>query len=103
MANNLNTNPIFLDTFSSDVTVTTSRSRIIAVTFRSGTASDRLTLEDENGVNIIDLSIPLSATGGTTGQTSIWFGYPGFPCSALTCDVSDGVYAATARAYIYLA
>ena len=99
MANDLNTNPVFLDTFTGDVTITADPARIIAVEFRSGTAADRLTLEDVNGVNVIDLSI------GTANIPSIIeFGYPGFPVSKqLICDVSDGTYAATARAYIYLA
>ena len=97
MANDLTTNPIFLDTFSSDITVTTNRVRVKAIEFRSGTASDRFTLEDANGVNVFDL------TTAANSQAIIQFGDNGFPCNALTCDVSDGTYASTARAYVYLA
>lgn len=99
MANDTSRNPIFLDTFSADFNLfTTGPVRIKAIVFRSATASDRFTLEASDGVNVFDL------TTAENSQVILSFGDEGFPISrALTCDVSDGQYAATARAYIYLA
>ena len=97
MANSTSTNPIFLDTFSSDIVVTTTRSRIKTIVFVTQTAGDLLTLEDPNGVNIVYLRALAN------DPVILDFGANGFPCEALTCDVSDGQYASTARVLIYLA
>ena len=99
MANDTSRNPIFLDTFSADFDLFANGPvRIKAIVFRSGTASDRFTLEASDGTNVFDL------TTAANSQAILEFGADGFPVSrTLTCDVSDGQYASTARAYIYLA
>ena len=104
MANSLNTNPIVLDTFSSDFTAMTGGQRVIAIVFRSPTASDRFILEATDGMWVFDLTVAAGIANGSESNIHLEFGYPGFPVSQpLTCDVSDGQYNSAARAYIYLA
>ena len=96
MANLLSTNPIFLDTFSSDFTISARPIRVKGITFPGTNADDKLVLEDINGVWSVRILLPTAKDSkhidyGPTGHT--------FP--NLVCDVSDGAYN-TAYALIYL-
>lgn len=104
MANSTTTNPIVLDTFSSDIIVTSSSSRIVTVVLKSLTGEDHFTLEDPNGINVIDLVVPGTDDTDDANTVVLPFGFPGFFCGRpLTCDVSDGTYNSGTVAYIYLA
>lgn len=99
MANSTNTNPIVLDTFSSDITISAERMlHVRAIVFRSGTASDRLIISrslDGTGADHADL---------TTAANSQAIFAPAEPVELhppIYVDVSRGTYAATAIAYIY--
>lgn len=93
MANDLKTNPIYLDTFSSDIVLSDRPMSIQSIQFYSGTNTDNLTIEDKNGVPIIQLL----ANQSWSPTDAITFSNPPY-----TVDVSDGAYAATARAFIYV-
>ena len=97
MANNLLTNPIVLDTFSSDVTIADKPIRIKSISFSSSSAADKLVLEDRKGVTNVYLQLPVAgSTQDWTPAEPVWFQ------NGLICDVSDGAYVGTARLLIYL-
>lgn len=52
MANNLTTNPIYIDTFSSDVTVSSGSCKVTSIIFNSAAAGDKLVFID-NKANIV--------------------------------------------------
>jgi hypothetical protein len=95
MANSLNTNPIVIDTFSGDVTITTEPVQIDTISFTSSSAGDIATLDDKNG-NLVYYQ----STSAANGSESLSF--DGLRIQGLTLDVSDGTYAGTARLLIYL-
>jgi hypothetical protein len=92
MANVLTTNPIYLDTFSADIVLSNRPMQINSILFYSGTNTDNFTIEDKNGVPVIQLL----ANQTWSPAESFSFNNPPY-----TVDVSDGAYAATARAFIY--
>lgn len=92
MANKISTNPIALDTFGSDI-VLGQRMKLQGVHFYSGTATDHFSIEDKDGVEVVHL---LANTGFTPSEPVHLNNGP------YTVDVSDGAYAATARAFIYV-
>jgi len=92
MANKTDKSPIVLDTFSSDIVVSTRPMIISGIHFYSGTATDHFSLEDKDGNEVIHL---LANTDVSIGELHL--NDPPY-----TVDVSDGAYAATARAFIYL-
>jgi hypothetical protein len=97
MANSTTTNPIYLDTFSGDVTISTGPIIVKSIVFGGGSANDTLVLEDAKGVWCVRIKCP---TAGDTKQ--IDFGPEGQVFqNGLICDVSDGAYN-TAYAFIYL-
>jgi hypothetical protein len=93
MANRINTNPIALDTFGSDITVSTAGMKVSGFHFYSGTATDHFSLEDKDGVEVIHLL----ANTGFQPAAPVMLNNPPY-----TVDVSDGAYAAGARAFITL-
>ena len=97
MANNLLTNPVFLDTFSSDFTISATPIRVKGITFTGTNADDTLVLEDKNGVWNVRVRLPTAKD-----SKHIDFGTDGHVFSSLVCDVSDGAYN-TAYALIYKA
>jgi hypothetical protein len=55
MANKLSNNPIAIDTFNADFTITTRPLIVNAVGFYSGTATDKVVIRDKNGDPVIKL------------------------------------------------
>jgi hypothetical protein len=93
MANAINRNPISLDTFTGDITVSTVGMKVSGIHFYSATTTDHFSLEDKDGVEVIHLL----ANTGFSPACPLMLNNPPY-----TVDVSDGVYAATARAFISL-
>ena len=85
MANDLTTNPIYLDTFSSDITLAAAGKplHIKSVSFR-GTANDVFTIEDGAGTNIVNIKVDSVAPQEVL--VNQWFTGP------IIVDVSDGAY-----------
>jgi hypothetical protein len=63
MANNTATNPIVIDTFSTDVTISAVPIEVKAITFYSAAAGDVFALEDKNGTKV--LVIGQTVNGGS--------------------------------------
>lgn len=55
MANSTVTNPIVLDTFTADVTISDKPISVKAITFKSAAAGDVFALEDAAGVKVVVL------------------------------------------------
>ena len=97
MANNLLTNPIYIDTFSSDVTISEVPLHATAIVFWSTGADDKLILKDRLGVPCVAIHL---ATAKDTFVLA--------PCKAmeftngLVLDVSDGTYTTASKLLIYL-
>ena len=100
MANVFTTNPIFLDTFSSDIDVTRQVGgplRIKAIVFHGGSANDKFVSEDNAGNWNVELQAP------TAGESKVLsFGGNVWIPQILIVDVSDGTYNSGARCYIYV-
>jgi len=96
MANDLNTNPIYLDTFSSNVSVSLKPLIVRAISFSGTGADDKLVLKDKNGVPIVHIKVPTAKD-----WKSIHF--PGGQrFNSMVCIVADGQYGSGAVALIYL-
>lgn len=96
MANDLKKNPIFIDTFSTDVVISDTPIKVKTITFWSTAADDKLVLQDKNGVISVYLQL---ATAKDTRQIN--FG-EGMMFNGLTLDVSDGTYTSASRLIIYM-
>ncbi len=95
MANVLTTNPIYLDTFSADIVISSVPIKVKGISFISTNADDKLVLEDINGVPNVMIKLP-------TAKDSKHIPYgEGQHFSSLICDVSDGTYN-TSVCLIYL-
>lgn len=86
MANNLNTNPIIIDTFTSDVTIFSTICHPKLITFNTDTAGNRLVLEDVAGNHVVDI---LMSANNTTYD--LWLP-EGWQSNGLVLDISDGTY-----------
>jgi hypothetical protein len=93
MANKVTTNPIALDSFGSDIVLTTKNLTVSGIHFYSATLTDHFSIEDKDGVEVIHIV----ANGSFTPSEPVHLNNGPY-----TVDVSDGVYAATARAFIYV-
>ena len=106
MANSLNTNPIYLDTFTSDVTVVDGRVQIYAVYFETDADNDVLVLKDKDG-NVIWRQTATAETvdGGTTydqpNGNMVVFTHP-IMANGLILDVSAGNYDGNCYVLIYV-
>jgi len=88
MANVLTSNPIYLDTFSSDITIAAKQIKIRAISFISTNADDKLVLEDNSGVPAVYIKLPTAKD-----SKAITFAGEGQVFNnGLICDVSDGAY-----------
>lgn len=96
MANSLTTNPIVIDTFSSDVTISSVPIKVKKMIFWSTAADDKLVLEDNNAVPVVYYQL---ATAKDTRP--IDFG-EGQHFNSLILDVSNGTYTTASRLLIYL-
>ena len=92
MANKIDTNPIRLDTFGSDITVALHSLTVTGIHFYSGTATDHFSLQDKNGVEVCHLI----AGGAVQIGAPLSLNNPPYKVV-----VADGAYAATAKAFIY--
>jgi len=98
MANSLITNPIILDTFSADVTISATPITVSSIVFWSTNADDKLVMEDIKGVQNVWIQL------ATAKDTKFWT--PAVPFTfgnGLVLDVSDGTYNTASRCVIYLA
>jgi len=107
MANDLTSNPIYMDTFSADVDVSTQRMAIKAIYFETNTNNDVLHFDDYTGKPVFRL--PVSAdtvdNGTTYNQpTGKWvvFGDTPLRTQGLVLDITDGNYDGTCYALIYV-
>jgi len=96
MSNNLKTSPIIIDTFSDNVTISTTTIKVKTIVFWSTGADDTLVLEDNSGVPVVYLAL---AVAKDTKQIN--FG-EGVVFNGLTLDVSDGTYTTASRLLIYM-
>jgi hypothetical protein len=99
MANNLNTNPIYLDTFGSDIKdIFPGNGCLNTIVFWSGTAGDKLIITDKNG------TVAFAAVVGTGLNTEVihFSEDVNLTNKPYNIIVANGQYAATARALIYL-
>jgi len=96
MANNLNTNPIYIDTWAADVTLVAGIANPKMIHFMSDTAADNLVLVDKNGNVMVDITLEAAVS-----TEEYWFPFEGWQCDGLILDVSLGTYN-TAKALIYL-
>ena len=95
MPNSTTTNPIFLDTFSTDVTISDFPIPIKSIVFKSDNVDDELVLEDKNGVEVLRLSIETAnKTVSWTPASTVYF-------NTLVLDVSKGKYVGNCKAFIY--
>ena len=90
MANNINTNPILVDTFAGDVVLSTRPICMEGASFFSTTATDHVAVVDKNGVEVSHL------WAGSDLLVPVVLNNPPY-----TVDVSAGVFAGTARLFIY--
>lgn len=93
MANNLDVNPIVIDSFGSDCIVSLKNMVVTAIHFYSATATDHFSVRDKNDVEVIQLLANTNLTFSTPQQ---------FNNAPYTAHTADGAYAASARAWIYL-
>ena len=104
MANSLNTNPIYLDTFAADVVIRTGTVIIEDVYFETNLNNDVLVLKDAAG-NVVYRK-PATAESVDAGVSydqpnGSWDGPSGqIRCDGLVLDVSEGNYDGTCFALI---
>jgi len=92
MANSVVTNPIAIDTFASDVVLSTTPFTIKGFHFYSGTATDHVSVVDGNGVQVIHL---LANTGVNIEPVTL-------TKPPYSVDVSAGVHAAGSVLFVYV-
>lgn len=101
MSNDISSNPVYLDTFSSDITIISDEKPgvIKAITFAGDFANDKLSLEDARGHIKSQIRVVDSATAIFIPPNPIHF-------QGLVVDVSDGTYGgggtSSQVAFIYL-
>jgi len=84
MSNSLVRNPILLDTFTSDIVISTDPITVKKVRFKSAADGDILVFEDKNGNQVLWLT-----QTGAGDVVSVDFGVKGFRFDGLKIDVSD--------------
>ena len=91
MANTLDTNPAFIDTFGADVTITSNRANIKCITF-SSPGADHCVLTDTAGNTVVDSRVAANTTDNQSIETS---------SQGLIVDVSQGSFTAAAALLVY--
>ena len=98
MANSVARNPIYLDTFSADVTISSNPITVKKIVTFSAAAGDLFYLEDKSGNQVA-----LIVTKTNVHETTQYFGDNGFKFDGLQMDVSDCTgYGANDKVWIYL-
>jgi len=106
MANNVNTNPIYIDTFTSDVTIFSNPVSITAIYFETDTNTDILVLEDLSGNVVYRLPITANTIDAGTNYnqpTGKWVIFPKespLIANSLVMIASNGNYDGTCYAII---
>jgi len=98
MANLIDTNPISIDTFSSDVVISRGPVVVTDIIFWSTVANDVLALDDKDGNPVLYYML---ATGKDTRHIHFGKGGRVFQ-NGLVLDVSDGVYTTASKLFIYV-
>jgi len=98
MANNVVSNPITIDTWTADITISDSPVVVRKILFKSAADGDILVLEDKDGVQVAWL-----VQTGAADTVELDFGDAGFRFDGLQIDVSDCTGVASGDlAWIYL-
>jgi len=84
MANNLNTNPMLIDTFSADFDISLEPILIKKIRLFSAADGDVLSLNDKNGNKVIRL-----VQSGNDDVVEDSYGEKGFQFDGLKCVVAD--------------
>jgi hypothetical protein len=92
MANNLNTNPVSIDTFAADVTISSSQVNVKCATF-SSPGADHCVMTDSSGNIVYDSRV----SAGESDNQMIDTNFKG-----LVVDVSAGSFTAGAQLLVYL-
>ena len=98
MANNLNSNPILIDTFSADVVISRDPVVVTDIIFWSTVANDVLSIDDKDGNLVFYYML---ATGKDTRHVHFGKGGRVFQ-NGLVVDVSDGVYTTASKLLIFV-
>jgi len=96
MSNVLTGDMKYIDTFSSDVTLSSNKIKLVYVAFKSTGVNDKLVLEDSKGI----LHVPQIQILTANDLVEIFPGADGIWMDGLVLDVSDGTYAGTCQAWI---
>ena len=84
MSNVLTRNPLYLDTFTDDVVISSDPIRVMKIRLKSATDGDILVLEDKGGNQVVWLT-----TESITDPVECDFGPHGQMFNGLQMDVSD--------------
>ena len=95
MANSTVTNPIVIDTWTADVTISAHPIPIKSIIVESNTAEDLVVLEDDKGVEIFRMRT------STANQTYVWTPSQPVVFKNMYLDVSDCTITGTAKMLIY--
>lgn len=90
MANNLTTNPVFLDTVNADVTISTTPIKITEITIQDTTAGDTAVFIDSKGVECARVSVDIGSSIGRITPNQ-WFNR-GFIFDASASSIASGGY-----------
>lgn len=97
MANKLTTNPVYLDTFAADVTISSGKVHPKLIVLNSDTAGDTLVFIDNKGDTVAIVSVD------TNAQTaSMWLPETEFQTDGLIFDLSASTIGGTCKALIYV-
>jgi len=95
MANNVNTNPIFLDTYAADVTISSTIVHPKAIHVTSATAGDTVVFIDNKGNQVIKVAAPANVT------CDVWFP-EGWQSDGLIFDLSASTITAAVTVLLYV-
>lgn len=96
MANQTTGNPVVIDTFGSDVAVSTNKVTVNSIVMEGATAGDTATFLDRDGNEVLRLSN--TANGGSI----VWSPAVPFTFNGLTFDDSGSSLAANDFVFIFL-
>jgi ribose 5-phosphate isomerase len=92
MANNLNTNPVSIDTFAADVTISELQTNVKCATF-SSPGADHCVMTDLAGNIVYDSRVSAGESDNQMIDTNV---------KGLVVDVSAGSFTAGAQLLVYL-
>jgi len=96
MANQTSGNPVVIDTFGSDVTISSNKVQVTSIVMEGATAGDTATFLDRDGNEVLRLS-------NSIGSASVvWSPAEAFRFNGLTFDDSASSLAANDFVFIFL-